>query len=90
MKAKPIVYRGIEFVKISDLSPDQQSVLNLTPSRPEQVKILMHGKISEKCVLYKAYSEWFSTVFKQPVIMNAAELHDKNGVRTKKIVANSN
>lgn len=85
MKAKPLVYRGIEFVKISDLPPDQQRILNLSPSHPEQVKILIHGKVSEKCVLYKAYSDWFSEVFKQPMQLNTAVSHGKNGVSSKKV-----
>lgn len=70
MKAKPTLYRGIEFVHIQDLPSDQQKLLKSSSNRPEFVKILIRGKVSEHCVLYTAYLNWFSTVFKEVTTVN--------------------
>ena len=66
MKAKAIVYRGIEFIKLADLPVNQQTLLQHARS-PERIKILMDGKILENCIQYGEYTHWFNSVYKNSV-----------------------
>lgn len=63
MKLPATLYRGIEFVRIEELPPNQQHVLQLTPDFPERIKILIDGKVSSNCLLYAAYTSWYTTVY---------------------------
>jgi hypothetical protein len=75
MKVNAKVYKGIEFVTVSEL-PAQQQLLLQHSLEPERIKILMDGKIHENCIQYKAYSEWHATVYQRSVSAvktNAAE-----------------
>jgi len=66
MKANSKSYKGIEYVVISDLPSDQQSLLE-QKNNIERIKILMDGKIVGNCIAYQAYSDWFHAVFKQRI-----------------------
>ena len=66
MKAKPSQYRGIEFIAIEDLPLDQQNLLKLSFNPPELIKILIHGKGPQQCILYSVYSEWFKATYGNP------------------------
>jgi hypothetical protein len=90
MKEKPILYRGIEYINISDLPDDQQKALNSTQPRPEPVKILIHGKVSEKCILYNDYSDWFTNVYNKPLPKGIPFTKNKNVVITKLVKNKSN
>lgn len=63
MKANSKIYKGIEYVVVSDLPADQQMFLE--QRKIEQIKILMDGKIVSNCISYEAYSNWYHTIFKQ-------------------------
>ena len=63
MKAKPTFYRGIEFVKLSDLSNDQLEAVK-HENGPEQIKIMTNKGIIEPCILFTSYSKWYATIFK--------------------------
>lgn len=64
MRVQPAYYRGISFVRLSDLPVEQQIALRLSPHHPERIKILIDGKIVDECIQYAAYSEWFTSVYK--------------------------
>jgi hypothetical protein len=57
------VYRGIEYVRIDELPPDQRRLLMLSPLVPERIKILIDGKVYDQCLLYNSYMEWFNRVY---------------------------
>lgn len=63
MKAKARYYKGIEFVVLAELPANQRILLESTPSEPERIKILIDGKITEDCIQYKHYTEWYSLVY---------------------------
>jgi len=67
MKAKATFYRGIEFICVSEL-PDNQQLLLQQVRDPERIKILMAGKILNNCIQYKAYCDWYTTVFERSII----------------------
>ena len=66
MKAKAKVYRGIEFITVSELPTPQQLLLehNL---ETERIKILFDGKILKNCIQYSEYDKWYSSVYKKSV-----------------------
>ena len=66
MKAKAQIYRGIEFINVSDLPANQQLLLRRM-QEPERIKILMDGKILENCIQYGEYTHWFNSVYKNSV-----------------------
>lgn len=63
MKVGPQSYRGIDFVRESDLPVNQQEALRKTPDSPERIKILINGTVVENCIYYKDYERWFHEVF---------------------------
>lgn len=68
MKVGPKSYRGIEFVCVDDLPLSQQVHLNNSPESPERIKILINNKITENCILYKDYEQWFHLIYKRAVV----------------------
>ncbi len=70
MKVGPQSYRGIDFVRETDLPAAQQEALQRSLGFPERIKILINGKIIDRCIYYKDYEKWFAEVYKkreQPV-----------------------
>jgi len=67
MIVKPSLYRGIEFVCVTDLPEEQQILLHSSPQYPERINILIEGEIKRNCIQYPAYAEWFNNVYKTSV-----------------------
>ena len=66
MKVKARVYKGIEFITVSDLPTSQQLLLEHN-SDTERIKILMDGKILGNCIQYSEYDSWYTSVYKRSV-----------------------
>lgn len=67
MIVKPSLYRGIEFVCVTDLPEEQQILLHSSPQHPERINILIEGEIKRNCIQYQAYAQWFQNVYKTSV-----------------------
>lgn len=67
MLVKPSLYRGIEFVSVTDLPEEQQILLQSSPQYPERINILIEGEIKRNCIQYQAYTQWFQDVYKTSV-----------------------
>lgn len=59
----PKLYKGIEYVKLSELPQEQKDRIRTTFNEQLFVKILVNGKLLEDCILYKDYKFWFRTVY---------------------------
>ena len=70
MKVEAKVYRGIEFINVSEL-PTSQQLLLAHNSDTERIKILMDGKILGNCIQYSEYDRWYSYVYKRSVALDA-------------------
>lgn len=70
MKAKAKIYRGIEFISVSDLPTSQQLLLQHT-EEPERIKILVDGAILGNCIQYTEYEKWFTSVYKKSVALGS-------------------
>ena len=71
MKAKAKIYRGIEFISISELPTNQQLLLQHN-QEPQRIKILFEGKILKNCIQYSEYDNWYSSVYKKSVATTVA------------------
>ncbi|HEY0741466.1 MAG TPA: hypothetical protein VGD40_08390 [Chryseosolibacter sp.] len=75
MKADRKIYKGIEYVLVTELPKTQREQLFKTLTRDQLIKILIDGVVVPQCLQYKDYSLWFDNVFKaqQSVPQEAAE-----------------
>jgi hypothetical protein len=86
MKTARRVYRGIEYVRIDELPPDQRRLLMLSPLVPERIKILVDGKVFDQCLLYNSYTEWFNRVYQATQVSSL----ESNGQQKAPIEVNKN
>lgn len=59
MKVDCKVYKGIEYVQLSDLPDDQRQALVQALNPDLYIKILIDGKIVSGCLQYKHYLSWY-------------------------------
>ncbi len=64
---KAQLYRGIKFVRISNLPIDQRESIKLWLNNELIIKILKDDdQLLSDCLQYKHYEEWYTTVFTLP------------------------
>jgi len=67
------IYKGIEYIQLSELPQTQREKLVQTISKDLFIKILIDGKIVGECLQFKDYAFWYNTVFKpKPTSENTA------------------
>ena len=59
MKADSKIFKGIEYVQVSELPQAQRDVLMQTINPDLFIKLLIDGKIISGCLQYKDYSKWY-------------------------------
>jgi hypothetical protein len=64
MKVKSKIFRGIEYVQLSELPKEQVSILTKTLNNDLIIKILIAGKVHHDCIQFKDYTNWFDNVYK--------------------------
>jgi len=64
MKVNSTIYKGIEYVQLSTLPPEQKEKLLQTINHDLFIKILVNGKLIVNCLLFKDYEVWFENVYK--------------------------
>jgi len=64
------IYKGIEYVQLSELPQAQRESLLQTINHDLFIKIMIDGKIVDHCLQYKDYSMWFTSSY-QPAIVAA-------------------
>jgi hypothetical protein len=70
------IYRGIEFVQVSELPGAQKEAVVQTINKDLFIKILVDGKILNDCIQFKDYTVWYNSVFTpklQPSTNKASE-----------------
>lgn len=68
MLAPVEIYKGIEFVRISQLPAEQQEKLKHTIKRDKVIKILIGNTLADDCVQYHHYKAWFLQTYPAKVI----------------------
>ena len=64
MKVQSKVFKGIEYVQLSELPIEQVRVLTKTLNNDLIIKILIAGKVHNDCIQFKDYVSWFDNVYK--------------------------
>ena len=64
MKVERKIYKGIEYVLLTDIPQPQREHLLQTLSQDQFIKILIDGSVVQQCLQYKDYSFWFDNIFK--------------------------
>lgn len=81
MMVKSKVYKGIEFIQLSELPQEQREMLSSTLNRSLVIKILVSGKILNDCIQFRDYITWYEGIYK---VQRATDRIDpsKQGVNT--------
>lgn len=59
MKADSKIFKGIEYVQVSELPQSQRDILTQTINPELYIKLLIDGKIISGCLQYKDYTKWY-------------------------------
>jgi hypothetical protein len=59
------IYKGIEFVRISNLPKEQSEVIYTAFPKDKIIKILRDEMIVRDCIQYQDYQEWFKETFQK-------------------------
>ena len=73
MKVERKIYKGIEYVQLTELPKAQQEKLLQDPQCDFFIKIMIDGRIVSQCVQYKDYSHWYERVFSPSKILQVKE-----------------
>lgn len=64
MKVKSKIFKGIEYVQLSELPNEQREFFIKTVNSDLIIKILISGKVLTDCIQFKDYVSWFDNVYK--------------------------
>lgn len=67
MKVDSKIFKGIEYVQVSELPQAQREMLTQTINPELYIKLLIEGKIISGCLQYKDYSKWYVDHFQLQV-----------------------
>jgi hypothetical protein len=62
-RAEEEVYRGIHYVRVSDLPHDQQFLFTEWLPKDQVIKIMIQKEVFEDCVQYHHYKHWHENVY---------------------------
>ena len=63
MKVDAKIFKGIEYVQMSELPQAQREILPQTINPDLFIKLLVDGKIISGCLQYKDYNNWYQNHF---------------------------
>jgi hypothetical protein len=63
MKVNSTIYKGIEYIQVNALPPDQKEKLLQTINHDLFIKILVDEKLIGNCLLFKDYETWFENIY---------------------------
>ena len=63
MKVDAKIFKGIEYVQLSELPQAQREILTQTINPELFIKLLVDGKIISGCLQYKDYNNWYVNHF---------------------------
>lgn len=66
-------YRGIDYVRISELPKEQQLAIQNWLNEDVVIKIMTESSLLSDCILFKDYSYWFEKIYTQAIADTAPE-----------------
>lgn len=82
MKVDAKIFKGIEYVQVSELPQAQREILTRTINPDLFIKLLVDGKIISGCLQYKDYNKWYQDQY-LPIINATREQPVVPGVEIK-------
>jgi desulfoferrodoxin (superoxide reductase-like protein) len=73
MKVNSKIYKGIEYIQLSDLPKEQQALIIQHLDEDFFIKILVENSVISHCIQYKDYVMWFETVYGDEGAVESAE-----------------
>ncbi len=70
MRVESENYKGIEYVRVSNLPADQKENIKNSLAQDKVIKILKDGGVIEDCVQYTDYLSWFEAHHQGVMITN--------------------
>lgn len=67
MKVNSKIYKGIEYIQLSDLPKDQQDLIVKNLNEEFFIKILVEKNVLGNCIQYKDYALWFENIYNSKV-----------------------
>ncbi len=61
MKVDAKIFKGIEYVQVSELPQSQREILTQTINPDLFIKLLVDGTIVTGCLQYKDYNNWYQS-----------------------------
>ena len=68
MKVNSKVYKGIEYIQLTDLPKEQQDLIVQYRSEDFFIKILVENNVVNNCIQYRDYDAWFETVYRKATV----------------------
>ena len=73
MKVDAKIFKGIEYVQVSELPQAQREILTQTIGPDLLIKLLVDGKVISGCLQFKDYDHWYVTQYQAR--LNASREH---------------
>ena len=92
MMVKSKVYKGIEYIQLSELPGEQRELLTNTLNKSLVIKILVSGKILTDCIQFRDYLTWYEGIYKVQRIADKTESfkHIQQPIDQEELVAKDN
>jgi len=82
MKVNSTIYKGIEYVQVNALPPDQKEKLLKTINHDLFIKILVDEKLIGNCLLFKDYEIWFDNIYKPLPLTKESDPKSKSSIES--------
>jgi hypothetical protein len=83
MKVDAKIFKGIEYIVVTDLPVTQRERLISTINHDLFIKIMIDGKIIGQCLQYKDYSNWYERAAQVQVHAAVAEAKSTERIELK-------
>lgn len=77
MKVLAEVFKGIEFVRISNLPEDQKQSISFSILKHQIIKILKDKVVMHDCIQYQDYVVWYDQYVSQSVLIPLKPTHSR-------------
>jgi hypothetical protein len=74
----PRHFKGIHYVKVSDLPVDQRSLILQKPYNKILIKIIIDDQIEPYCISYNDYKNWHEIVYQANETTNKVNYNNPN------------
>ncbi|UII28409.1 hypothetical protein LVD15_08260 [Fulvivirga maritima] len=82
---KSSTFKGIEYVRVSNLPQEQKEAIQNWLNRDVMIKILTPEGLMRDCILYKDYKSWFEKIYTSATPIDPKETNSEVSNRAGKV-----